>query len=191
MLWDTAWGGILARYAVGTDGFRSAENFHKGGIRRLITLDTPHLGAELAKLLQDLKSACPAKAQEFRALMKTFAGNDPFAPAIDDLTPGSSALMIMPSSGVPSFAVAANTRPPNKYKWRIILEALYALAAPQYPVLNTPCTVPYDVSSTTALIESAFGFNHNDRVVGLASQLGGLVPPYYVEVPGSDHSEVT
>ncbi|HKR72937.1 MAG TPA: hypothetical protein VJR94_02380 [Candidatus Nitrosocosmicus sp.] len=48
-------GGLIARGLCQQNGYKAKENYMKGQIRRLITIGTPHFGADLAEILYRLK----------------------------------------------------------------------------------------------------------------------------------------
>ncbi|MDI6451810.1 anthrax toxin-like adenylyl cyclase domain-containing protein [Anaerobaca lacustris] len=111
-------GGLLARVYASESyhpQYRRAENFGRGDIRRLVTLNTPHFGSELAELPAALESgrigdeslAAWTRRRVAAVLFRGLFAN-PQAGAIRDLRPGSDALSRIGTTAVPSFAVATS-----------------------------------------------------------------------------------
>lgn len=111
-------GGLLARVYASESyhpQYRRAENYGRGDIRRLVTLNTPHFGSELAELPAALESgrigdeslAVWTRRRVAAVLFRGLFAN-PQAGAIRDLRPGSDALSRIGTTAVPSFAVATS-----------------------------------------------------------------------------------
>ncbi|MBI4489690.1 MAG: hypothetical protein HY694_11440 [Deltaproteobacteria bacterium] len=79
-------GGTVARTMVTRRGFLRGENFGKGDVHKLITIDTPHLGSHFANRLIDSNLFC-------RLVFRL--GGYPVAGAIRDLAVGSSMLQTL------------------------------------------------------------------------------------------------
>lgn len=110
-------GGVLSRVYASPDNpdYKRPENFGKGDINRLVTLNTPHFGSELAELTEILEpgrignESVPAWAMRFVAstLVRGFIGSTESG-AIADLRPGSERepLKRIGPTEIPSFAIA-------------------------------------------------------------------------------------
>jgi pimeloyl-ACP methyl ester carboxylesterase len=95
-------GGLVARTMVLNSDFFSSSNYKKGPIHKLITIDTPHNGSQLAKVLNDSGELCKFAFGH--------AGHG-VADAVKDLVPGSALLSSINSknsaSGVPQLVAHA------------------------------------------------------------------------------------
>ena len=80
-------GGLLSRFYMNHIGFERPDNFHRGDMRKLVTLDTPHMGTSLANLLVNLNDALPLAAHLIAALLGPIDRG-----AICDLAENSAAL---------------------------------------------------------------------------------------------------
>ena len=83
-------GGILTRLHIMSDKFKRPDNFGKGDVRRLITLDTPHSGSTFPNLVTVLHRLKPTAAD---AAVKSITKYTPQGGAICDLAENSPALM--------------------------------------------------------------------------------------------------
>ncbi len=111
-------GGLLARvYASESYNprYRRPENFGRGDIRRLVTLNTPHFGSELTELpaalgsgrIGDESLAAWTRRRVAAVLFRGLFAN-PEAGAIRDLMPGSDALRRIGPTVIPSFTIATS-----------------------------------------------------------------------------------
>jgi pimeloyl-ACP methyl ester carboxylesterase len=81
-------GGILTRIASNLPDYLAPNNFNKGYLRRLVTVDTPHYGSPSATfLLYYLGSFSNSKDLNWRLSLMRLFGKEPFKGAIDDLNP--------------------------------------------------------------------------------------------------------
>jgi pimeloyl-ACP methyl ester carboxylesterase len=88
-------GGNIVRQMVlipGPIGFLRDNNYLQGDIRKLITIDTPHLGSEFATRLFSSSALCKAIFDQ---------AGDPIGGAITDLVPNSSSLLALQQTVFP------------------------------------------------------------------------------------------
>src|SRR5262249_46599179 len=153
--------------------FDNDKNYGKGYIRRMITMGTPHLGSDLATFLFVERYNNLFCAEAVAALVAIKKG--PVSEgAVDDLTPGSSALNAMRKTPFPGHAIAGNTSPDDSDYWFDMDSALYSIRIGTASPSGYCDFKPYDITSPEALVNSVFFDQPNDRVVQLASQRGGL-----------------
>lgn len=97
-------GGLLSRIWTTDIDYQRDDNLGTGDIRKLMTLDSPHLGTPLANALalaRDLPAGIGEKVtQTFRNMKKPIDEG-----AIDDLSVGSTAIAAISASPVPSHAL--------------------------------------------------------------------------------------
>jgi pimeloyl-ACP methyl ester carboxylesterase len=135
-------GGILARVYASDDRsantnhpYRRLENFFQGDIHRLITLNTPHFGSELAEMTDIFgrarigEEAFPAWArrQLLATLLRGLFAN-PDAEAIRDLRPESEALKRIGHTRIPAFSIATTVNHGQMAENRQDPEQLYLKA---------------------------------------------------------------
>lgn len=96
-------GGLLARFHAQEPYYYSPANRGQGDFRKLITLDSPHLGSPLANLLQFWCNQ-PFQSGNVRFMMSTI-GLPIDRGAIDDLAVSSPELGLLLSTQVPSHAM--------------------------------------------------------------------------------------
>jgi pimeloyl-ACP methyl ester carboxylesterase len=172
-------GGLIARGFTQQPDYREKDNYMKGFIHRLITIGTPHFGADLAGILYKHKDNwyCFDKSNPTLIPWSTLCGSDKmsgeslqlktiysdryFLPidkgAIEALAPDSIAYSKISSTKVKSYAIAGSWRP-NASKSHYDLERLYK------DILGNPLFT---------IERGGFG-GDNDLQVSLTSQLGGL-----------------
>ena len=119
-------GGLIIRGFAQQPDYESANNFMKGYIHRLITIGTPHFGAQLAGVLYQHRDdlfcfngiiPIPAKyCQDPKELKFIYRKN--FTPPIPiddggvkDLIPGSTAYSNLCPTNVSSYSIAGNWKP--------------------------------------------------------------------------------
>ena len=178
-------GGILSRLY--------AQEVNPDAVNRIITLDTPHYGSQLANLrepclnftissyysssLADVRQAC-IRIQKFLT--------DPEFDAIQDLKPLSAAINKLNSKsceGIPVLAIGSYmTRPPEETwlervtthnirgKVSTIMYSLMPFIEPEYRELLKQHDWGF------SFMDAIYGGN-NDGIVPLVSQLGGLSSP--------------
>jgi len=167
-------GGILTRLAAqssaGTSSFFGAQTFGKGYVRRLITLDTPHLGSGLANALFAAKNVPIAG----RVVSGIFSAIDhPIGGAIEDLRVGSLALNNLRATPIRSFALIGDVGANQA----AIDEVRHLYRALKFLGIHID---GLDTSSPESFSTSLFNGEANDGVVGGNSQRGGL-PDLYVQ----------
>lgn len=124
--------------------FRS-DNFHKGDVRRLITLCTAHAGSDLVRLFVCYGDVCrklkPEEVQQaanlFRLINSVFSFT---SGAILDQEPESTALQTLGPTKVPAHAIACTATPDDFANFR----AIY-----RWTFLAMYCFVPSDVWDAT------------------------------------------
>ena len=82
-------GGILTRLYVDGSQFKRPDNFGKGDVRRLISIDTPHSGSTFPSLVAGLHQVKPAQTV---AAVRSITGFAPQGGALCDLAENSPAL---------------------------------------------------------------------------------------------------
>jgi pimeloyl-ACP methyl ester carboxylesterase len=172
-------GGLIARGFTRQPDYREKGNYMKGVIHRLITIGTPHFGADLAGILYKHKDNwyCFDKSNRTLIPWSTLCGSDKmsgeslqlktiysdwyFLPidkgAIEALSPDSTAYSHLDPTKVKSYAIAGSWRP-NASKSHYDLERFYK------DILGNPHFT----------IEQGGFHGDNDLQASLTSQLGGL-----------------
>ncbi len=175
-------GGLLARGA----GIEAQ-------IHKLITIDTPHNGSELASLLKEVRDReSYLNPEEKIVLYKLRKANCPnnrdtcLNGAIDDLVPGSTALNALPQLGVPRFTVVGLAsdgmfgHDPDLVKlWKGLKTVFSKVPDNSFP----PCGILGMFTCTAVFSEK------NDRIVSRSSQGNGGQGD--VMQPAVDHITVT
>ena len=148
-------GGILTRlHAANTSLFRTRSDRYQGNVRKLITLDTPHLGSPLATILSDFDNDTGTLGTVMRALFARIGRPIDFG-AVEDLAPGSPALLSLPSCIVPA-------------------SALVGVGGPNTD-LPRPAKAFYEAANLARMTDPDGTFvEPNDLIVGETSQIGGL-----------------
>lgn len=180
-------GGLLTRLYAGSNSFQRPDNYNKGDIHRLITLDTPHFGSSFANLLVDLHQTNPTQTE---STVSQITGGSVTKGAVCDLAENSSALAAL-TSGTPlkaqvitaSGGPAGTQASPASY-WTgstvFGIKSFESALTEQYcaqwiidPEAGPVCvSYAYVFPQTTV---DAFRFRQmNDAVVALSSQQGGL-----------------
>lgn len=162
-------GGILSRLYIASPNYVRNDNFGLGDVHKLISLDSPHKGSELANLLDALNLTAPAGAvSEWVADQARSAGFCTDCGAIDDLRIDSVPIINLPAAAVPAHAIAGTggsdliangavaTLP---HHIRLFFMALDLLGWPP------------------SRIFAELGVPQHDLIVGFESQQGGLTGP--------------
>ena len=173
-------GGLIARGLCQQNGYKAKENDMKGHIRRLITIGTPHFGADLSGRLfgqkdnwysfkqQDNKDTFTAlwnsnyeKDSEYKTLQLKEIYSYFLTPihegAVESLAPCSAAYSNLLPTSVKSYAIAGSWKPDATMSQKV-LEEYYR------NILGDP-----------SFSLDKDGFNgENDLQVSVSSQLGGL-----------------
>jgi hypothetical protein len=163
-------GGLLARLYIGEYSpgggplylYKRDDNLNAGDVHKLITLDTPHQGSELALALVDALGAITNFGAQLQPLMadKCFTCG-----AVFDLRVGSAMIQTMPQTPVPSHAIVgiggqALLRTVEYFSF------LTAIAAPEAALFGGYATLGLDYLT--------FGGQPHDMIVSGPSQAGGL-----------------
>ncbi len=165
-------GGLLARGA----GIQAQTH-------KLITIDTPHQGSELAKQLVDTRTRENGflRPWEKKVLNSLRKANCPghedtcLTGAVDDLVPGSVALNALPQLTVPMYTVvglAANSiiygyDSDLKYLWEVGLKKVFSLVPDNSFLPSSNCGLRGNATCQALFTES------NDRIVSQTSQGNG------------------
>ncbi|HVT17502.1 MAG TPA: CARDB domain-containing protein [Thermoanaerobaculia bacterium] len=150
-------GGILARIWSGSTGYKRNDNFGAGDIHKLITLDTPTLGTPLAEFLRHSPKHDCLEKEAFAAGKSTSDG------ALDDLVPGSDALIHLPPSLVPTHALVGIGGGNHESRE----------ACPDWPEFFLEAGISFCLGravSTDSVLAQVFGSERHDAVVGEVSQ---------------------
>jgi len=147
-------GGILSRIYLQSDDYRN-------DICRLITLNTPHSGSQMANFLLDpLIPVLPELLQSFLFL----TGNNPYQGAVDDLKVDSDATRnflngntTLNNNIAPSHVISSTALFSDLVGWESVILNLIINAFPGL------------------VIDALFNFRPNDNVVADLSQEGGLL----------------
>lgn len=172
-------------------------------IHKLITIDTPHRGSELALLLRDVRDRENSVLHPFEhKLLEKLRTQGcipkdsicrPLGQAIDDIIPGSDALKNLPALAIPTHVmIGLSTDGVYGHDsvigslWKDGLSVLFNYVPDQSFPLNTGCGY-LGYSSCTAF----FGTERNDRIVTQTSQGGGSNGNgQFDNVDGVDHLTV-
>jgi hypothetical protein len=168
-------GGLVSRGLVTRRFYTNNLNYNAGYIHKLITLDTPHLGSELATALLASSGSC-------QTLFSTFVG--PVGQNITDMKPGSSLLKMLNTSNplfkhIPTAVIAATSlvSQADAATAKFFGSALYQIGA-----LSGPCRSLLPTGGFQALFGSTPFPGGSDLIVSTYSQLasglgiGGSVP---------------
>ena len=187
-------GGLLARlYAGGAYSavpYQRNDNLGYGDIHKLITLDSPHLGSELANALVDQTNSVTGLGEAFQTAVEAanfsqnFKSCRPaasianFLPpycvtcgAVMDLSAGSAVLSSMPEVQVPSHAIAAVGGSTALNALQNFTQAMSAFGGPASEIAEL-------LGDVSEWYQAQF-FNNtpHDLIVSEQSQLGGLTGP--------------
>jgi len=169
-------GGLLARlYAGGYSPtgiplvpYRRNDDLGAGDIHKLITLDSPHRGSELASLLVDDQDNPTGVGSDLQGALNVGEERCITCGAVFDLRPGSPPLLNMPAITVPSHAVVG-------VGGNGALLAVDTLAVELLPGLDTGAVFLFGVATALLGADAAlFGSFRHDLIVSEASQRGGL-----------------
>ena len=171
-------GGLIARGLCQQNGYKAKENYMKGQIRRLITIGTPHFGADLAEILYQLKDNWYSYKQQDNKCAFTAPWNSKYGKdfdyetlqlkeiysatridqgAIESLAPCSIAYSNLLPTNVKSYAIAGNWKPDAIVSHKVMEEYYRNIHGNPFFSLNID------------------GFKgDNDLQVSVSSQLRGL-----------------
>jgi pimeloyl-ACP methyl ester carboxylesterase len=184
-------GGLLSRMHVSSSAYKRSDNYFAGDFHKLITVDTPHSGSEVANKVERLR-AC--RYTTCIGILDSLVASYPQldSGAVNDLAVGSAALRSIGPAHIPShaivgsggdaFLVAAGDTATAEM-WAIAPELVYSYAVEQVTV-----------ASARAAAHSLFHGEH-DLIVGVWSQYGGMGAgsPSTDELtgPGAIHTKCT
>lgn len=187
-------GGLLTRLYAGSVNFVRPDNFNLGDVHRLVTLDTPHFGSNLANLLVSLD----ANSQAFRNLASVaaafravgFGSFTIYQGAVCDLAENSPGLQgLAGGTNLTSQIVTATGGPPggpNGGNYYFPIEILLDLPSCLPGFLGCPIIPPPLFPQS---VVNGFRFReNNDAIVPLSSEQGGLVGTNY---PNPIHTNIT
>lgn len=177
-------GGLLARQHIGRIGYEGANNFGRGDVHKLITINTPHLGSDLAVALMEMWDAWDMDTRAQMDFVFSIQGIDLNGGAVEDIQVGSSFISTLPATSVPSHAVVGEGGrfiPRNDGDLRPASFAvgqrntLYITLEQQHP------SMPFDTpqSERQAFIfgdQSEVFTEDHDMFASVSSQIGGIVP---------------
>ena len=172
-------GGLVTRKFAAWSAYSVRRNFHKGYVRRMITIGTPHLGSPLGTYLYELHTLFLAGPIVDSALH--LAKKD-YGPAIEDLKPGGSGLASLGTTNIPCFAEVGNYDVQHLSDltsfYNILLFFSYKLR-----IGNSP--------SLSQLDAVLFQGQTNDAVVPIPSQEDGLPSSFYNTYGLTNHLQET
>lgn len=161
-------GGLLSRKYL-----QSAEGLQRGDVNKLITLNSPHLGARLAQL--------PGSLDLSRVLIYAIA------PAIADLSPDSEAISQLSAGSfrnrVPAHAIVTTIALEQQRG----LQNLFILQKAGCSFLQLSFCESHELSTVAAFAEY-FNKSMSDGIVSAQSQKGGLSAPYVTQLSGTHSS---
>ena len=101
-------GGILTRLHIASPNFRRPENFDRGDVRRLITLNTPHSGSTFGNLVAGLHVV---NGPATDAAVNSITGFNPAGGAVCDLAENSPGLNALAATTIPAEAITGTGGP--------------------------------------------------------------------------------
>ena len=186
--------GLLTRLYAGSINFARPDNFNLGDVHRLITLDTPHVGSNLANSLVSLD----ANSLAFRTMASVpaaframgFGYFTIYQGAVCDLAENSPALQgLSGGTNLTSEVITATGGPPgapNGGNYYLPIEILLDLPSCIPGFLGCPIIPPPLFPQS---VVNGFRFReNNDAIVPLSSQQGGLLGANY---PNQIHTDIT
>lgn len=176
-------GGLLTRRFVDASDYKRPDNFDRGDVRRLLSLDTPHWGSSFANLLVSLHNVDAATAARVETTVNGLTGGDMLAGAVCDLSENSPALaQLAGGTALRAQAISASGGPggtpqaPARY-WG----GVWGLKSFEGALTDTYCVRyfgPFCQERAFSFPQDrvdAFRFQEaNDAVVSVTSQGGGL-----------------
>ena len=172
-------GGLVTRKFAAWSAYSVRRNFHKGYVRRMITIGTPHLGSPLGTYLYELHTLFLAGPIVDSALH--LAQKD-YGPAIEDLKPGSSGLASLGTTNIPCFAEVGNYDVQHLSDltnfYNVLSFFSYRLHIGNSPSLGQLDTVLFQGQA-------------NDAVVPIPSQEDGLPSSFYNTYGFTNHLQET
>jgi len=166
-------GGLMTRGLIQQTGYENKSDFFEGTVHRLITINTPHLGAN---------GAIPMTDKENKVLRKTFTtklDSDPTLGAADALRPCSDALKHLTDTAVPSHAIVTTYQGGAENIATTFEVGINALLLEK----RLPSDLTYYIK-----LDDLYGEPKYDLVVGYTSQKGGLDGLHVTSFNGLIHS---
>ena len=171
-------GGILTRLYVASSDFMRDDNYQKGDVHRLITLDTPHGGTSFANLLVALHKTKPTQIE---ASVHNLVGANAQVVngAVCDLNENSTGLQALSSTPIDSQVITATGGPIGSF-WNGV--GPLHLHSFEQELTKTQClkrilfvcTQEQPVYDQTVVNEFRFS-RANDAIVPLCSEQGGVL----------------
>ena len=146
-------GGLVTRALPLVHGYLARSNYNLGLVHKLITIDTPHEGSQLAALLLGADAICQGLFSEF---------GKPIAGAVTDLAPGS----ILLSDALPQ--ITSTTMPMHA----IVGIASAAQVVGAILIFAVPGTACQSLPSGDSFPAVFGGQQGSDLIVGALSQAG-------------------
>ncbi len=181
-------GGLLARNLATLNSYRRVVNYRKGDIHKLITLDTPHLGSQLANKLDSPGLSATLCRTLFNVAGKKVGG------AMKDLEVGSAAIakLLQPTTPLKARLIAGQATLLQEVKAALAFQALTSTPLTVWCKFLLPVGGFAELFSTP---EDPAG--HSDLIVSVISQLGKTIavgrgdPPADPPYDGIEHTKVT
>lgn len=192
-------GGLLTRRYVDSQAYFRHDNFYEGDIHRFISLNTPHLGARMAREIVITREDAQAtgawtnlkKTLEGDVQLKVFIDDEETIDdvAIDQLSPGSNVITALGETPVPSHAIVSTggvgfLQQQGNAIMGGGLRALYPQMERLHPIVkdNTDANEQKSLifrfrpqGSTTVLPSKIFCDDDHDMFATTYEQTGGLV----------------
>jgi len=189
-------GGLIARAMVLQPGFIRDNNFGQGTIHKVITVDTPHLGSQLASqlLAQQENGGCfqqqilgPRGMFALSSLL--FFDNSSAIGAVADMEGDDTTNQL---SGILALLKSSSPHPiPISFLTGIYQNFASLDSSPIAAIIRTICGVsgdPLAQQLTSTAYPTIFHNNPNDAIVSENSQLNGLIPSPNSQFFGLLHS---
>ncbi|MFY2561770.1 choice-of-anchor A family protein [Corallococcus terminator] len=199
-------GGLMARKFVDRGNYRDDSNFDKGSLNRLITMNTPHVGARIADKIVEMREyvktlPIPANGTELpiTTLNNTLFDVDilidgTLGGAIDDLRTQSLTINSIQDTRVPSHALVGtqgNTIATNTAFPMLLhpINVLYRNLQGQYPSLTAASRQRFILAKKDAATNTRSGIfcdDPYDLFLAEADQQGGFPTTAITGIPVSD-----
>jgi len=175
-------GGLLTRLYIGSQQFLRPDNFNKGDIRRVVTLDTPHYGTNFANLLVALHRAQPAETEETVKNIIPVPDARVTNGAVCDLAENSAALNALSGTNVQAEVITATGGPAGSSSGGLFWGGVLGFRNFEGALTYSQCTKRNFLFQCTQRafrfpqdVVNAFRFREsNDAIVPQSSQQGGL-----------------
>jgi pimeloyl-ACP methyl ester carboxylesterase len=175
-------GGLLTRLYASSTKFQRIDNLNQGDVRRLVTLDTPHLGATFANLVVGLHNAVPVATEQTVA---SITGGVITQGAVCDLSENSQALtglnastmltgMVVTATGAPAGAPGSPALYWNGFHGKNSFEAALTKQVCEQPTFFGLGCNQYAYVFPQSTVNGFRFLQMNDSVVALSDQQGGI-----------------